>query len=103
MKDDAGTHLATGINLHPRMQNGIISDHAIIPDINLGKHFYVSPKFHMLTKVRKSPDVAIFSHSGRVTDKARSEEHTSELQSLMRNSYADFCLKQINITRTIPS
>src|SRR3546814_6885954 len=25
---------------------------------------------------------------------ARSEEHTSELQSLMRNSYADFCLKQ---------
>src|SRR3546814_5873765 len=25
--------------------------------------------------------------------KARSEEHTSELQSLMRNSYAVFCLK----------
>src|SRR3546814_1258577 len=30
---------------------------------------------------------------------ARSEEHTSELQSLMRNSYAVFCLnKQINTT-----
>src|SRR3546814_3675744 len=27
------------------------------------------------------------------THKARSEEHTSELQSLMRNSYAVFCLK----------
>src|SRR3546814_3286868 len=26
--------------------------------------------------------------------KARSEEHTSELQSLMRNSYAVFCLTQ---------
>src|SRR3546814_6003155 len=26
----------------------------------------------------------------------RSEEHTSELQSLMRNSYAVFCLKKIN-------
>src|SRR3546814_9321671 len=25
---------------------------------------------------------------------ARSEEHTSDLQSLMRISYADFCLKQ---------
>src|SRR3546814_4241801 len=25
---------------------------------------------------------------------SRSEEHTSELQSLMRNSYADFCLKK---------
>src|SRR3546814_7075098 len=27
------------------------------------------------------------------TGKARSEEHTSELQSLMSNSYAAFCLK----------
>src|SRR3546814_1675926 len=26
----------------------------------------------------------------------RSEEHTSELQSLMRNSYAVFCLKKTN-------
>src|SRR3546814_5256050 len=30
---------------------------------------------------------------------ARSEEHTSELQSLMRISYAVFCLKKKNITR----
>src|SRR3546814_5453378 len=30
-------------------------------------------------------------HRGRV---ARSEEHTSELQSLMRKSYAVFCLKK---------
>src|SRR3546814_5612232 len=29
-----------------------------------------------------------------VQDTARSEEHTSELQSLMRNSYAVFCLKK---------
>src|SRR3546814_3410577 len=28
----------------------------------------------------------------------RSEEHTSELQSLMRNSYAVFCLKKNNNT-----
>src|SRR3546814_5313261 len=31
----------------------------------------------------------------------RSEEHTSELQSLMRISYAVFCLKQKNIILTI--
>src|SRR3546814_9148359 len=33
--------------------------------------------------------------------RGRSEEHTSELQSLMRNSYAVFCLqkKKINDTR----
>src|SRR3546814_3468445 len=30
------------------------------------------------------------------TDEARSEEHTSELQSLMRISYAVFCLKKKN-------
>src|SRR3546814_3181086 len=29
-----------------------------------------------------------------ISRSARSEEHTSELQSLMRNSYAVFCLKQ---------
>src|SRR3546814_9907759 len=31
---------------------------------------------------------------GHVLGQARSEEHTSELQSLMRNSYAVFCLKK---------
>src|SRR3546814_5285177 len=30
----------------------------------------------------------------RATGRARSEEHTSELQSLMRISYAVFCLKK---------
>src|SRR3546814_6604829 len=34
------------------------------------------------------------------TDAARSEEHTSELQSLMRISYAVFCLKKKNNTIT---
>src|SRR3546814_2619908 len=33
-------------------------------------------------------------------DLARSEEHTSELQSLMRNSYAVFCLKKKKRPRT---
>src|SRR3546814_7526735 len=32
----------------------------------------------------------------RSHDRVRSEEHTSELQSLMRISYAVFCLKQKN-------
>src|SRR3546814_2502241 len=31
---------------------------------------------------------------------SRSEEHTSELQSLMRISYAVFCLKKKNIKKT---
>src|SRR3546814_7995323 len=31
----------------------------------------------------------------------RSEEHTSELQSLMRNSYAVFCLKKKNTQKKL--
>src|SRR3546814_6226678 len=39
------------------------------------------------------------SHIRRISIVSRSEEHTSELQSLMRISYAVFCLKkQINTT-----
>src|SRR3546814_7101421 len=39
-----------------------------------------------------SPDDSIGSLE--ITNYARSEEHTSELQSLMRISYAVFCLKK---------
>src|SRR3546814_4395761 len=35
----------------------------------------------------------------RITTDARSEEHTSELQSLMRISYAVFCLKKKKNTK----
>src|SRR3546814_3721207 len=39
---------------------------------------------------------ALASRDGRLTERGpfRSEEHTSELQSLMRISYAVFCLKK---------
>src|SRR3546814_1600135 len=35
--------------------------------------------------------------TGDQANGVRSEEHTSEIQSLMRNSYADFCLKKKKI------
>src|SRR3546814_1224872 len=34
------------------------------------------------------------AHTERLEERVRSEEHTSELQSLMRISYAVFCLKK---------
>src|SRR3546814_9761467 len=37
--------------------------------------------------------VKALGHIGKVCGDLRSEEHTSELQSLMRISYAVFCLK----------
>src|SRR3546814_2440366 len=36
------------------------------------------------------------ANNGQLRMNFRSEEHTSELQSLMRNSYAVFCLKKKN-------
>src|SRR3546814_6870628 len=36
----------------------------------------------------------VFSPTAAIRRTKRSEEHTSELQSLMRNSYAVFCLKK---------
>src|SRR3546814_4717203 len=40
------------------------------------------------------PDRADVAEEAVVPVRARSEEHTSELQSLMRTSYAAFCLKK---------
>src|SRR3546814_7848058 len=42
-----------------------------------------------------NPYIVAFGDPARAS---RSEEHTSELQSLMRNSYAVFCLKKKNNT-----
>src|SRR3546814_6601860 len=39
-------------------------------------------------------DVALGERGVEAVDAIRSEEHTSELQSLMRISYAVFCLKK---------
>src|SRR3546814_6270876 len=46
----------------------------------------------------KIPNFSALQQNTRTS--GRSEEHTSELQSLMRISYAVFCLKQKNNKRT---
>src|SRR3546814_7416587 len=40
-------------------------------------------------------------HAGTDRTRVRSEEHTSELQSLMRISYAVFCLKKKKVHYTV--
>src|SRR3546814_16736736 len=45
--------------------------------------------------------VAGHLEGGRLVRARRSEEHTSELQSLMRKSYAVFCLQKKNTTSYI--
>src|SRR3546814_6257427 len=56
----------------------------------IGPHARVAA-FHLITElIGRDGDVALG------VDVARSEEHTSELQSLMRISYAVFCLNKKN-------
>src|SRR3546814_2496587 len=45
-------------------------------------------------------DTGIIFMAGLTHSNDRSEEHTSELQSLMRNSYAVFCLNKTTNTKT---
>src|SRR3546814_3185194 len=43
--------------------------------------------------------VVVTARAQKADKHSRSEEHTSELQSLMRNSYAVFCLKKKKIKK----
>src|SRR3546814_9075283 len=52
----------------------------------------------VLEKLANREDLAVYQHGGFWQSMDRSEEHTSELQSLMRNSYAVFCLIKKNIS-----
>src|SRR3546814_7692055 len=54
-----------------------------------------------IVRERLGPGGAIARIDGVVVLRVRSEEHTSELQSLMRISYAVFCLKKKRITSYI--
>src|SRR3546814_5800154 len=55
----------------------------------------VNPHIFRLTELHRRLDDAVRREARRRGgDPFRSEEHTSELQSLMRISYAVFCLKK---------
>src|SRR3546814_5172966 len=67
------------------------------PPVPHRKHRELS-SFLLCRKARRKP-AAMSRHTDRAWFR-RSEEHTSELQSLMRISYAVFCLKKNTLTTT---
>src|SRR3546814_4862804 len=71
-------HFVTDV-LRPLAQRhaGLLSDYAFVQILELG--------------LRADNKLALLDQRLR---RIRSEEHTSELQSLMRSSYAVFCLKK---------
>src|SRR3546814_2567904 len=80
-------------------------DHELATLDELGSFFDISPLVDILATTLDDPPVlcdlftqAVEQAHGDLLDDLwrhdRSEEHTSELQSLMRSSYAVFCLKK---------
>src|SRR3546814_6209993 len=90
MSQTAGTPDASGI-INPVLA-GDRPDPTVV---KIGDTYYASA-----TSNEWSPLFPIFRSDDLVNWELRSEEHTSELQSLMRISYAVFCLKKN--TKLIP-
>src|SRR3546814_7353489 len=55
---------------------------------------FVSPLFAVRAGSGRAATPSFVIFTGAIVPSTRSEEHTSELQSLMRISYAVFCLKK---------
>src|SRR3546814_6641744 len=72
-----------GLTRHCTKHNYLVKDPAKLGHI-------IHEAFHIATSGRPGPVVVDIPKDVQV----RSEEHTSELQSLMRISYAVFCLKK---------
>src|SRR3546814_271299 len=82
MTESQGIELARDFVQNEFVERGMIADLNVHWDI--GADGLARPHAHVMLTMRES----------RIGEDGRSEEHTSELQSLMRISYAVFCLKK---------
>src|SRR3546814_1054016 len=66
----------------------------------LGEHVLLVLLQHgeLANLLQVAAEIAFRNENRNLCCHVRSEEHTSELQSLMRTSYAVFCLKKKNTT-----
>src|SRR3546814_10596460 len=81
----------------PGSAGALVGDRCLghdIGDAELGRHRRSDPVRGLVVEVIGEPQIRPGPAAG--PDRPRSEEHTSELQSLMRISYAVFCLKKKN-------
>src|SRR3546814_3595504 len=80
-----------------------VSDYAAATSPSLRDREDLSLRFSLKPTHRSRP-LRYPARANQITCRApRSEEHTSELQSLMRISYAVFCLKKKKNTQHIPT
>src|SRR3546814_3305877 len=79
-------HIAGGLAVSPTQGTWVITSYAVADAISVPLTGWLAARFGTVRWF-------LISIAGR------SEEHTSELQSLMRTSYAVFCLKKKMISR----
>src|SRR3546814_10513757 len=88
--------LLIAISYHPYAEETV---HLVDAAVERGAHI-LSLSDSLLSPIAKSANLVLTVHESEVRGfrslaaSMRSEEHTSELQSLMRISYAVFCLKK---------
>src|SRR3546814_3823194 len=92
-----GDHLGAVIERLLRMESAGLAGHALGNDFSVR----VDENAHFNSLVLRRAMCLLMSNTAKETTNTaphnsspRSEEHTSELQSLMRISYAVFCLKK---------
>src|SRR3546814_10444314 len=97
---------AVGNRYHAQLRAGLLAQH--LPRHDIGMMFHTGDKDFVAFFQRRpppaiGPQIDGLGSAARKDDflAARSEEHTSELQSLMRISYSVFCLKNKTKTRKI--
>src|SRR3546814_2970613 len=91
--DLLGNVLQRGEQLRTELRS-VLGDHPNVGDVR-GRGLFVGVEFVQDKASKATLDPAQKTHA-KLKKQAmqRSEEHTSELQSLMRISYAVFCLKK---------
>src|SRR3546814_5494960 len=90
------TYTRTGLPPTPISLPGRASLHAALHPDDGKALFFVSKGdgSHVFSETLEQHEAAVRRYQLRKSGARRSEEHTSELQSLMRISYAVFCLKK---------
>src|SRR3546814_2890006 len=73
-----------------------------IPGVSFTADYYNIKKTGAISAPNFAPAIAAYYTGQPIPDGYRSEEHTSELQSLMRISYAVFCLTKKTQTDQTP-
>src|SRR3546814_10008975 len=85
------TRTDTRVPYTPLFRSGLIANMALYKNLP----YDLIKDFQPVSRIARIPNVLVVGANNKAGSlQARSEEHTSELQSLMRISYAVFCLKQ---------